>query len=79
MSKEHYGVISYDIKNKNNCAFYVEKAYILEYNKKQLRTCQYPEMCEAPSFFEPTSTSTGTQHRRPDVKPSLCSGRQKVC
>ena len=34
---------------------------------------------EAPSFFEPTSTLTGTQHRRPDVRPSLCSGRQKVC
>lgn len=26
-------------------------------------------MCEAPSFFEPTSTSTGIQDRRPDVKP----------
>ena len=35
-------------------------------------------MCEAPSFFEPTSTLTGIQDRRPDVRPSLCSGRQKA-
>lgn len=26
-------------------------------------------MCEASSFFEPTSTSTGIQNRRSDVKP----------
>ena len=43
------------------------------------KNSEYPEMYEAPSFFEPTSTLTGTQHRRPDVRPSLCSGRQKVC
>lgn len=26
-------------------------------------------MYEAPSFFEPTSTSTGIQNRRSDVRP----------
>ena len=30
-------------------------------------------MYEAPSFFEPTSTLTGTQHRRPDVRPSYAA------
>ena len=46
---------------------------------KSVKNSEYPEMYEAPSFFEPTSTLTGIQHRRPDVRPSLCSGRQKVC
>ena len=36
-------------------------------------------MFEAPSFFEPTSTLTGIQDRRLDVRPSLRSGRQNVC
>ena len=31
----------------------------------------YPEMCEAPSFFEPTSTLKGILYCRSDVRPPI--------
>lgn len=36
------------------CAFYVEKAHILEYNKNIKKKTVNPGMCEAPFIFEPT-------------------------
>lgn len=36
------------------CAFYVEKAHILEYNRITNKETVNPGMCEAPFIFEPT-------------------------